>query len=413
MDPIVWSVIGVAGALLMRAGFAVHGAGMVRAKNASGMVARYLCDLCAAALGFWAVGLALLNAQADLPWFNAKLLFGFQEAHPERQNALSGLAAVLVATAIVPGILAERARFWPALWGSLGLAVVIVPLAQRWAWGDGFLARWEFVDAGGAATLHWPAAVAGLVGALFVGPRSGKFNRDGSSTAIPGHSVPLAGLGVLFLVAGWIAFVAGHYVGRFQTPARVDFTGGLGRTVCNLLLGTAAGGMASLVLSHLRYAKPDIHLISAGALGALVAVSSGGGTLGSWGAVIVGAGAGVLVPMALLALDLICRIDDPAGGIAIHGVGAAWGVFASPLLAGNVGVGMRAVHAGVHLLALLIIGALAAAVTAAVWVLLKAVTRVRTSEADEFDGLDLAEHDVGAYPDFQQTMIKSYHLREM
>jgi Amt family ammonium transporter len=303
---------------------------------------------------------------------------------------------VLVATGIVPGVLAERARFWPILAGSLVLGGLIVPVAMLWAkGGHGWLQKLDLIDVGGAAWLHLPGALGAAVGAYFVGPRSGKFNRDGSSTAIPGHSLPLAGIGVFVLLVGFFLFVA---------P-------GMGSM--NVLLAAASGGLAGVLLSHFRYHKPDIHLTLAAVLGALVAISAGADRVPGIAAVLIGAVAGVLIPMAILTLDVVVRIDDPTGQIAIHGLGAIWGLIAAPLLASGLSAGERFKHLGVQLLAILTIGLLTIALSGAIWVLLKNLTKIRASEADEFDGLDLAEHDIGAYPDFQQTMIKSYHLREV
>ena len=259
----------------------------------------------------------------------------------------------------------------------------------------GFLDKLGLIDALGASTLHWPGAVAATVAALFVGARTGKFNRDGSSTAIPGHSVPLAGAGLFLLLFGWMLW------------------GGTGG-IRPLLLAGAAGGLASLILSQVRYYKPDLHLISAGLLGALVAASAGGASLSSIGAVLTGGVAGVIVPMAILLIDVRFRIDDPSGGIAIHGVGALWGAISAPFLTIAAGDWVdRLKSLGANALALLLAGLLSAGISFVLWSLLKRSTSLKVKEHDEFDGLDLAEHDIGAYPDFQQNTIKSYHLREV
>jgi Amt family ammonium transporter len=181
----------------------------------------------------------------------------------------------------------------------------------------------------------------------------------------------------------------------------------------NLLLAAAAGGVASVMLGQFRYYKPDIHLTYAGIVGAMVAISAPAGAVPGIGAVLIGAVAGIIVPLAILMLDVMVRIDDPSGGIAVHGVGAIWGLIATPLLARGLSVGQRFKGLGVQLLGIVAIALLTIALSAALWLLLKRLTKLRVSEADEFDGLDLAEHDIGAYPDFQQNTIKSYHLREV
>jgi Amt family ammonium transporter len=394
MDAVLWGTIGALGALLMRVGFAVHGVGMARSKNSAGAIMRHLCDLCVATLAFWAVGYAIMACGRRFLGLAPGAMVGLSGCDPA--SLFFSATAVLVATGIVPGILAERARFWPTLGSSALLAAIIAPIAGLWTTRAGWLGAMGFTDWGGAGWLHLTGALCGGVGAVAVGARTGKFNRDGSSTAIPGHSVPLAGVGVLLLFVGFVLFA-----------------GRTGEAAVNVLLAGAAGGLASVMLGQFRYYKPDVHLTYAGVLGGLVAISAGSGSVPGLGAVLIGAVAGVLVPMAILTLDVKGRVDDPSGAIAVHGVGAVWGLLATPLLARGLPVGERLKLLGVQALGVVTIGVLTIALSAALWAVLKRVTKLRASEADEFDGLDLAEHDIGAYPDFQQTMIKSYHLREV
>jgi len=385
-------IIAALGALLIRAGFAIQSAGMARSKNSAGAVMRQLCDFCVAILAFWAIGFAILDSQSAFFGLHFSSLF----ATADSASPLFA-AATLIATGIVPGVLAERARFWPGMAASALLAAIIIPIAALWVTSNGWLAKLGFTDPGGAGWLHLPGALCAAVGAYFVGPRTGKFNRDGSSTAIPGHSLPLAGIGVLFLLVGFFIFLG------IQSPA----------AAMNVLLAAAAGGLASVMFSQLRYFKPDIHLTCAGIVGAMVAISAGASSVPAWGAVLIGAVAGVIVPLAILTIDIKVRIDDPSAGLSIHGVGALWGLLAAPLLSRSLTMGERFKHLGAHLIGIVAISALTLALSTALWLLLKRTTKLRVSEADEFDGLDLAEHDIGAYPDFQQNTIKSYHLREM
>lgn len=399
MDGTLWIIVGVAGALLLRAGLAVHALGMIRAKNSAGMTLRFVCDFCIALLAYVAVGIAIDLSGYQVIGVDFRLLLGLGDPH--FGAVLAGAAWVLIATAIVPGVLAERARFWPSLWSSALLAGLIIPIARLWASGWGWLGRMGLIDLAGAATIHWPAALCALVGAIAVGPRDGKYHRDGSSAAIPGHSVPLAGIGLLLLLVGWLLFVGAH--------------GGLrgGAVMMNVLVAAAGGGMASLILSQVRYYKPDVHLTFAGVLGALVAISAGAHIVIVPVAFLIGAVAGILVPLAVLSFDIRFRIDDPVGGVAIHGVGAAWGALATPLLARGLDLGARFKGLGVNLLALVAIGLLALGLSWGLWRLLKSRCKLHAGEADEFDGLDLAEHDIAAYADFQQSMIKSYDLRQL
>ncbi len=178
----------------------------------------------------------------------------------------------------------------------------------------------------------------------------------------------------------------------------------------NILLAAAAGGTASMLLCYFRYGKPDVHLMIVGFLGALVAISASPDTLNIW-AVVIGGVAGILIPLAALHIDLIWKIDDPTSGIAIHAVSAIWGIIAAGAFAA-LPFAARMKQIGIQLLGLAAIAALTIILCGALLFFLKATFGLRAKEDDEFDGLDLAEHDIGAYPDFQQTTIKSYHLRE-
>jgi Amt family ammonium transporter len=299
------------------------------------------------------------------------------------------------------GTLCERSRFFPASVASVLLAAVLVPILGKWVW-TGWLRDAGFVDVAGASAIHLTAGVCAAVAAYLVGPRSGKYHRDGSTSTIPGHNVPLAAAGTMVMLAGWVPYVAGFAMIN-RTP--------LGLAALNVLLAGAAGGGAAAILGHVRYGKPDVTLTLIGLLGALVAISAGAGRVPPLAAVTIGAVAGVFVPLASIYIDLILRIDDPAGGISIHAAGGLWGTLAAGLLAPG-SLALRVKHLGVQLLSAVVICLVAAAVCGAVLYVIKATSGLRAREADEFDGLDLAEHDIGAYPDFQQTMIKSYHLRE-
>jgi len=179
----------------------------------------------------------------------------------------------------------------------------------------------------------------------------------------------------------------------------------------NVLLAAAAGGLAALVSSAVRYGKPDVFLIYSGLLGALVAITGGANVVPTGAAVGLGAVAGFVVPYAMVQIDLRWKIDDPAGAVAVHGLGGLLGTLATGVLApGSVGERVR--QLGVQALGVVVIAAFGLLATGALMKVLKATVGVRAKEADEFDGLDLAEHDLNAYPDFQQTTIKSYHLRE-
>jgi Amt family ammonium transporter len=395
-----WLVICGWGALWVRAGFALHECGMVRSKNSAGALLRKVADLGVTVLAFWAVGqavLALVGVDVPRPVLAWRELF----ATPRTAGLFYLMCLTLIATGIPGGVLGERSRFWPMLAISAVMGAIVVPLAIRWTMAGGWLYARGFADFAGAGAVHLIGALFAAVAAVFVGPRVGKYNRDGSSNAIPGHSVPLASIGLAVLLVGWFPYVLGLASQAYA-----------GHIAANVLLAAAAGVVSSLLFSQLRYGKADIHLSYAGLLGALVAVSAAAGLDAAWKVVLIGAVAGVIVPIAVLVIDLLWKIDDPTGGIAVHGVGALWGLLAVGLLRNTATIAERMKLFVWQVLGILAVAALAAVAAVALMLILRTLVPLRSREADEFDGLDLAEHDIGAYPDFQQTMIKSYHLRE-
>ena len=390
-----------AACLLIRVGLTLYCTGLLRAKNAAGAVLRVFADLCVSTLAFWLIGAAIL-VQTHNRFFSID---------PKTIAFYSGSSAdlfflmtvVLVGTGIAGGAPAERTRFFPAWAASILLAAILIPTAANWAW-TGWLARLGFIDAGGGSWLHLCAATCAAAGAIAVGPRSGKYHRDGSTSMIPGHSIPMAGLGVAAMLAGWAPYLAGCLIYTHNVSL-------IGPAAVSTLLAGAAAGTAALLTGHRRYGKPDVILTLFGFLGGLVAIAAGAGRIGAPAAVVVGAVAGVLVSYATVWIDLIGRIDDPVGVIAVHGVGGLWGTLAAGFLTHGAAV-HRLRQTGVQLIGIVAIGLLALILSVTLFAVLKSTVRLRVSEADEFDGLDLAEHDIGAYPDFQQNTIKSYHLRE-
>ncbi|MDB5333604.1 MAG: ammonium transporter [Phycisphaerales bacterium] len=413
-------------ALLVRVGVALYATGTARAKNSGGAVLRVIADLCVTVLAFWAFGAAFLFGEHRFAFsVDGDFLFGRGVTALATATILFHLAMILTASAAVGLAVAERGKFFVVCAASLVLAGFILPVTGQWAW-SGWLWRRGYFDLAGASTLHVAVGVFAAVGVAVVGPRTGKFNRDGSSAILPGHNLPLLSVGALTILVGWVPYIAGAGLAhlRYERGTEVIYAA---PGAFNVLLAAAAAGLASLVYSHLRYGKPDIMLTVTGLLGGLVAVSAGATALPAWGAVVVGAVAGTVVPLSVVMIDLRGRLDDPGGIIAIHGIGGVLGTLAvafvvpaAPLVAkaesANPPGSLARAHLqqlGIQFLGIGAIAVFSGVVALILFLALKKTVGVRANDADEFDGLDLAEHDIGAYPDFQQTTIKSYHLREV
>ena len=401
----IWIVACAAGTLLVRIGLALYTCGMVRAKNAGGSLLRHFADICVSSLAFWAVGIAVFNPTGETSWIAAKYLFGLHgiESVMLAPHVFMMLSAVLIATGIVVGALSERSSFWPSLAPTVLLGAVVVPLLTRWSGPFGWLGKMHFHDFAGASFIHVAAGFCAGTGAIIVRARNGKYNRDGSSNVIPGHSVPWASTGVLLILVGWFPYLFGFAFGSGSF---------LGMIALNVLLTTAAAGLASLAVSHFRFGKPDIYLTLSGIMGGLVAATAGADVMTNLSAVATGVIAGVIIPVLILQIDQVWRIDDPTGALVIHGFGGIWGIIATGLLGSTGPATGRVGFIGIQFTGLAVATGLSTGLSIILFLVLRNIAALRVHEEDEFDGLDLAEHDIAAYPDFQQTTIKSYHLRE-
>jgi Amt family ammonium transporter len=407
MSPI-WLVIFGIGSLLLRAGFALQASGSLRAKNSASAIVRLTAETAAAALSFWAFGFAILY-QKHNAWIGIDTSLLFRDAPESAAREFFYMTICLIGSSIVAGAIAERSKFYVGVLASAVLAGVIFPIAGHWVW-FGKLSTFGFIDCGGTTVIHLSGAIFGAIGVAVLGSRAGKYQRDGSSSSIPGHSLPMLGVGVMLLLAGWFPYLLGC-VCAHAAPGQWDDVV-VGITATNIMLAGMGGVAGGLLYSHWRYRKPDLFFTYSGLLGGLVAISSGLVAVSAVGAIVIGVVAGILVPMIALVLDLNARLDDPIGLIAIHGVGAIWGTLATAIFAQpdrfSDHFKLLAIQAGG--LATVII--LSTVVATILFLTLKQLKWLRVTEADEFDGLDIGEHDINSYPDFQQTTIKSYHLRE-
>jgi ammonium transporter, Amt family len=388
-----------ASALLVRVGLALYIVGLSRSKNSVSATVRVICDLCVASLAFCFVGAGFFwQMNTPIIGFRWGFLFG---GASDPAALFFQTTAILTATAVVTGALAERGRLLPVVAASALLAGIILPITGNWVW-YGWLRRMGFVDVAGAAALHVAAATCAGAGAMILGPRTGKYHRDGSSSVIPGHSMPLAVAGMFLMLVGWIGYVVGSGVLR-QEP--------LASGPADVFFAAVAAGAGALLYSQWRYEKIDLLLILIGIVGGLVAISAGGGAVGVRAAIIIGGGAGVLSTWGAVALDLHFRVDDPIGLLAPQFIGGVWGTLAAAIFCGNSPLERLRLLA-VQATGLIAIVIFSFALSAAFFHAFKKAERLRVREADEVEGLDLVEHDIGAYPDFQQNTIRSFHLRE-
>jgi Amt family ammonium transporter len=392
----VWTLVAAALVFFMQAGFAMVETGFTRAKNAINIMMKNLMDFSMGSLAYWAVGFGIMFGASSTGWFGTSGFFlsDFQPGGDPWVLAFWMFQVVFCATAatIVSGAMAERTKFSGYLIYSAVLSAIIYPVFGSWAWGglfngNGWLESLGFIDFAGSTVVHSVGGWAALAGTIVLGPRMGKYTRDGRIKPILGHNMPLAALGVFILWLGWFGFNPGS-----TTAANKD----IAMIFVNTNLAAAAGAVLAMFTSWIRFGKPEIGMSLNGALAGLVAITSPCATVSPLSAVIIGAAAGIIVVLSVLFFDKI-RIDDPVGAISVHGVCGAWGTLAAGIF--NIG-GTSLKIIGIQLLG---IGAAFIWVFPTAFLMFKLIDKtvgLRVSPEEELEGLDLAEHGGNAYPDF-------------
>ncbi|MEN0109138.1 MAG: ammonium transporter [Planctomycetota bacterium] len=394
---------------LMQAGFAMVEAGFNSAKNAVNIIFKNAMDISVGVLLFFIIGFGIMypgsydNASYIKPGYLGFGGFGLDEYTVSDERAFAPqtdwlFQAVFAATAatIVSGAVAGRMKVGGYLIYSAILTGLVYPISGYWKWGGGWLAEMGFQDFAGSAVVHGVGGFAGLAGAIVLGPRIGRYV-DGKSVPMPGHSIPLAGLGVFILWFGWYGFNPGSYL-AFQGTADID-----GTMVCAITttLAAGAGGIVATLLSWIMFGKPDLSMGLNGILGGLVGITACCDCMTDWQAVIVGAVAGVLVIVGILLLDKL-QIDDPVGAWPVHGLCGIWGCLAIGVLPNGYlevdpEIGEATTSFAVQACGAFAICAWAFVTMFMLFWALKAAGLLRVSPEEEQQGLDISEHGMAAY----------------
>jgi Amt family ammonium transporter len=393
----------VMGALVMfmAPGFAMLEAGMVRAKNTAEILTKNVALYSIACIMYLLVGYYIMYSSPEggiLPDFGFWLgdentlesVTSGDAYYSARSDYFFQVVFVATAMSIVSGAVAERMK----LWAFLGFAVVmtgfIYPIQGFWKWGGGWLQQMEvpFQDFAGSGVVHMCGAAAALAGVLLLGARKGKYGADGSVHPIPGCNMTLATLGMFILWFGWFGFNGGSQL----VISNVADANAVAQIFVNTNIAAAGGLVAALVTAHILFGKADLTMALNGALAGLVSITAEPLTPLAQQAVLIGAVGGVIVVFAIIMLDRL-KIDDPVGAISVHGVAGIWGLLIVPWTNSDAGlisqiIGIAAIFAWVF-------GA-----SFAVWTILKATMGIRVSEEDEYDGVDLSECGLEAYPEF-------------
>ena len=306
------------------------------------------------------------------------------------------------AATIVSGAVAERIKLFPFLIFSTIFVAICYPITGYWKWGGGWLQQLDvpFYDFAGSTLVHSVGGWGALMGVIILGPRLGKYAPDGSVNPIPGHNMPLATIGVFLLWLGWFGFNGGSVLSA--DPGAVSLV------LVTTCLSGAAGAIGAALTSGVLGGKPDLSMALNGILAGLVGITAGADQMTANSAIIIGLISGVLVVLSVLTFDKL-RIDDPVGAISVHLVCGVWGTLAVGLFGTLASKGQLFSQA----IGVIAIGVFTSLFAGVLFVAIKHTMGLRVSRTEEIEGLDLGEHDMAAYPDFQQTYIKSYHAREI
>jgi Amt family ammonium transporter len=393
----VWTLVAAALVFFMQAGFAMVETGFTRAKNAINIMMKNLMDFAVGSLGYWAIGFGLMFGVTATGWFGTSGFFlsDYKPGGDPWVLAFWMFQVVFAATAatIVSGAMAERTKFSAYMIYSFVVSALIYPIFGSWAWGGlyhggGWLEKLGFIDFAGSTVVHSVGGWTALAGAIILGPRLGKYGKDGSIKPILGHNMPLAALGVFILWLGWFGFNPGS-----TTAANKD----IAMIFVNTNLAAAAGAFLAMLTSWLMFGKPEIGMSLNGALAGLVAITSPCASVSPLSAVIIGAIGGVIVVLSVLFFDRI-KVDDPVGAISVHGVCGAWGTLAAGIF--NIG-GTSAKIIGVQVLGIVVAFVWAFGVALILFKLIDLTLGLRVTPEEESEGLDFAEHGGMAYPDFE------------
>ncbi len=394
----------ICGALVMwmAAGFAMLEAGLVRAKNTAEILTKNIVLYSLASIMYLLVGYYIMYSSPEGGIFpSLGFLIGDEHAvdlvaaggedapyYSARADFFFQIVFAATCMSVVSGAVAERMKLWAFIAFAVVMTGFIYPVQGFWKWGGGFLDAAGFLDFAGSGIVHMAGAAAALAGVLLLGARKGKYGPNGQINAIPGANMPMATLGAFILWMGWFGFNGGSQL-KMST---IEDANAVAQVFVNTNMGAAGGLIAALITARLLFGKSDLTMVLNGALAGLVAITAEPLTPSALQATLIGGVGGVLVVFSILGLDKL-KLDDPVGAISVHGVAGMWGLMAVPLTNADATFGAQ-------LLGLVSIFLWVFIASLIVWGVIKAVMGLRVSEEEEYEGVDVVECGLEAYPEF-------------
>ena len=396
----IWVLLGAALVFFMQAGFAMCEAGFTRAKNTGNILMKNLMDFCIGTPLYWLMGFGIMfgSGTALFGWIDPFIMKDYGAVLPDGVPlwAYAIFQTVFCATSatIVSGAMAERTKFSAYCVYSAAISLFIYPVSGHWIWGGGWLAEMGFHDFAGSTAVHMVGGVCALIGAKMLGPRIGKYDRDGKPKAILAHNLSIAALGVFILWFCWFGFNGASTVGMGSD----ELIASAGLIFFNTNLAAALATLVTMVFTWLRYGKPDVSMTFNAALAGLVGITAGCDAMNPFGAAVVGICCGFAVVLSVGFFDKVAKIDDPVGAISVHGVCGCLGTILTGFFSTGISTEKGLLYGGgFHLLGVQCLGVAAtiawtAIIIAVVFTVIKKTIGLRADARDEIMGLDRSEH---------------------
>lgn len=403
----MWTLIGAALVFFMQAGFAAVEAGFTRSKNSGNIIMKNLMDFSIGTPLYWFVGFGIMFGTQSAV-FGGIDFFTRGDYTNILPDGVSFFAyfifqTVFCATAatIVSGSMAERTKFSSYCIYSAVISLIIYPVSGHWVWGGGWLSQLGFHDFAGSTAVHMLGGVCALIGAAMLGPRIGKYTKDGKPKAIPGHNIPLGALGVFILWFCWFGFNGGSTVSMTNGGAELA-----GLVFVNTNLAAAVATLSTMIITWIRYKKPDVSMTLNGSLAGLVAITAGCDCVNPWAAAVIGIISSFAVVFGIEFVDKILKVDDPVGAVGVHFCNGFLGTILTGVFASNSWLldnGMtRGYFIGIQFLGAFSVMAWGGVLITLTFFIIKKTVGLRVTREEELSGLDLPEHGlVSAYADFQ------------
>ena len=398
----IWFLIGAAFVFFMQAGFAMVETGFTRAKNAGNIIMKNLMDFCIGTVVFMFLGFGILLGEDTLGGFIGIPTLGIitDYANFDWSNFVFNLVFCATTATIVSGAMAERTNFLSYCIYSGIISAVVYPIEAHWIWGGGWLAQMGLHDFAGSCAIHMVGGFSALIGAWMEGPRLGKYNKDGTPNAIPGHNVVIGALGCFILWFGWYGFNGAAATNGPQ----------LASIFATTTIAPAIATVTCMIFTWVKYGKPDVSMCLNASLAGLVGITAGCDTMDAMGAFFVGVVSGLLVCFGVWFCDYVIRVDDPVGAVAVHFCNGLWGTIAVGLFATTSPPSCE-IHGlfyggGVHQLILQLtgVGSVLLWTGVTMFIVFKVIDKIfglRVTDQEQLDGLDIHEHGMNAYYGFR------------